>query len=85
MKPYCIGSLLLMVAVCTLGGSGREQTSAAQGPAANGQPAAGAEGGRGVVRSQPNRVDFDDHPGWVQMFDGQSLNGWETAIRTFGK
>ena len=26
---------------------------------------------------QPEPINFDDHDGWVQIFDGKSLNGWD--------
>src|ERR1700754_923159 len=25
---------------------------------------------------QPEPIDFDDHDGWTQIFDGKTLNGW---------
>jgi hypothetical protein len=27
--------------------------------------------------SQPNPIDFEDHQGWTQIFDGKSLKGWD--------
>jgi hypothetical protein len=27
--------------------------------------------------TQPDPIDFDDHTGWVSMFDGKTLNGWD--------
>jgi hypothetical protein len=26
---------------------------------------------------QPEPIDFDDHVGWTQIFDGKTLNGWD--------
>ena len=26
---------------------------------------------------QPEPINFDDHQGWTQIFDGKSLNGWD--------
>jgi len=26
--------------------------------------------------SRPDPIDFDDHDGWTQIFDGKTLNGW---------
>lgn len=26
---------------------------------------------------QPEPINFDDHDGWVQIFDGKTLNGWD--------
>ena len=28
-------------------------------------------------RYQPDPADFEDHKGWTQIFDGQSLDGWD--------
>ena len=33
-----------------------------------------AAGGRFV---QPEPIDFNDHDGWTQIFDGKSLSGWD--------
>jgi hypothetical protein len=41
-------------------------------PARPQQPA-----GRGGGFTQPDPVAFDDHTGWISMFDGKSLNGWD--------
>lgn len=27
--------------------------------------------------SRPEPIDFDDHDGWTQIFDGKTLNGWD--------
>ena len=27
--------------------------------------------------SQPEPIDFNDHAGWTQIFDGKTLNGWD--------
>jgi hypothetical protein len=37
-------------------------------------PAAGRAGGG---FSQPDPVDFNDHSGWISMFDGKTLSGWD--------
>ncbi len=26
---------------------------------------------------QPDPIDFNDHDGWTQIFDGKTLNGWD--------
>jgi hypothetical protein len=44
----------------------------AQAPAA----AAGRGRGGGGFR-QPDPIDFNDHAGWIQMFDGSTLNNWD--------
>jgi hypothetical protein len=28
-------------------------------------------------RAQPEPINFDDHEGWTQIFDGKTLNGWD--------
>lgn len=40
------------------------------------QPPAPAAAPRGGGFSQPGPSDWNDHNGWKQIFDGQSLNGW---------
>ncbi len=47
-----------------------------QQPPAQGQPGPGRGRGGGGFR-QPDPVDFNDHPGWISMFDGATLNGWD--------
>jgi hypothetical protein len=27
--------------------------------------------------TQPDPIDFDDHAGWISIFDGKSLDGWD--------
>src|ERR1700722_12666946 len=27
--------------------------------------------------TQPDPIDFNDHDGWTQIFDGKTLNGWD--------
>src|SRR5579864_1876336 len=45
------------------------------------QQAPQGRGGGGFSMSQPDPIDFNDHsaPGWVQIFDGKTLNGWDGA------
>jgi hypothetical protein len=40
-----------------------------------GGPGRGRGGGGGF--RQPDPIDFGDHAGWTQMFDGSTLNGWD--------
>jgi catechol 2,3-dioxygenase-like lactoylglutathione lyase family enzyme len=46
----------------------------AAAPAANGQRSGGQAGGRYVDASP---IDFNDHTGWIEMFDGATLKGWD--------
>jgi hypothetical protein len=39
-------------------------------PAQAGRPAGGGF-------TQPEPIDFDDHDGWTQIFDGKTMNGWD--------
>ena len=39
------------------------------------QPAASPPAGGRFV--QPDPIDFNDHDGWTQIFDGKTLNGWD--------
>ncbi len=49
--------------------------------ASTAQVPAGASGvsgrGRGVMSRQPDPIDFSDHAGWAELFDGRSINGWD--------
>ncbi len=54
----------------------------AQAPQPPAGAAPGAPGGPGRGRGgggfrQPDPIAFDDHEGWIQMFDGSTLNGWD--------
>jgi hypothetical protein len=70
MKYFLLASIVILSALMVTA----QQPSAAGG----GRGPAGASGGRGGGgRAQPDPVDFNDHPGWTQMFDGQTLNGWD--------
>lgn len=40
-------------------------------------PAPPASRGGGTRFSQPDPIDFDDHTGWTQIFDGKTLDGWD--------
>lgn len=48
---------------------------------AGAQPAQGArgQGGRGFGGGAPAEVSFDDHTGFTQIFNGNSLAGWDGA------
>jgi hypothetical protein len=47
-------------------------------PGAGAQPAAPATPRPGGMRfTEPSPLDFDDHEGYVSMFDGRTLDGWD--------
>jgi len=48
-------------------------TAGAQAPA--GAPQQGR--GRGMPFTEPSPLDFDDHDGYVSIFDGRTLDGWD--------
>ena len=60
---------VVSVALFTIGGV--SQVSAQQAPPATASPQPGAG------RAQPEPINFDDHDGWTQIFDGKTLNGWD--------
>jgi hypothetical protein len=47
--------------------------------AAQQTPARPAQAGRpaGGGFTQPEPIDFEDHDGWTQIFDGKTMNGWD--------
>jgi len=55
--------------------SAQPAATPAQGAAGDQQPGAGAGRGGGGF-SQPGPSDWNDHEGWVQIFDGETLNNW---------
>jgi len=59
----CLGSAMLSVALVAVFAA--PHISAQQKPAAP---------SRFV---QPEPIDFNDHDGWTQIFDGKTLNGWD--------
>jgi hypothetical protein len=46
-------------------------------PPAGAIGASGASGGRGRGSRQPDPIDFSDHTGWSELFDGKTLTGWD--------
>lgn len=49
----------------------------AQAPAGPGRGTGRGPGRGGGGFRQPDPIDFNDHAGWTQMFDGKSLDGWD--------
>lgn len=50
----------------------------AASPGAPGQPAAGRGGGGFRL---PDPFDYSNNDGWISLFDGQTLNGWDGDTR----
>ena len=63
---------LLALHIATASGSPAGQT-----PPAAQTPTQAPGGGRGMNFTQPSPMDFNDHEGYVSMFDGVSLKGWD--------
>jgi len=60
-----------------------QQTPPPPGAAPTAAPPGAARGGGGFGRGgQP--FDFADNEGWLSLFDGQTLNGWEGDTRFWG-
>ena len=60
-------------------GAGAQQqpaTPAAQAPPSQ-APAPASGRGRGMAFTEPSPMDFNDHDGYVPLFDGVSLKGWD--------
>ena len=69
-------TLAIIAATLITVGTGRtQQPPPAPAPAAPATPAPGRGGGGGF--RQPDPIQFDDHTGWIQMFDGTTFNNWD--------
>ncbi|HXJ43721.1 MAG TPA: DUF1080 domain-containing protein [Bryobacteraceae bacterium] len=70
------GAVALCAGMFVVVEKGRSQQPPAAAPQ---QAAPGAPGGRGRGGGfrHPDPIDFQDHAGWVQMFDGTTLAGWD--------
>jgi hypothetical protein len=65
-RPWAAASVASAILAAALGaGLSAPHISAQQAPAAP---------SRFV---QPDPIDFNDHEGWTQIFDGKTLNGWD--------
>ena len=60
-----------VVSVALFAVSGASQVSAQQAPPSTPRPRPTS----GFM--QPEPMNFDDHDGWTQIFDGKTLNGWD--------
>jgi hypothetical protein len=73
-KSITLAATSLAAAVFTVALVGTVHTtrvSAQQAPARPAVPAGG------FSRAQPDPLNFDDHDGWTQIFDGKSLKDWD--------
>ena len=70
---FSLLAIVLLAGATTLA----QPQGAPQQPPTGGAGAAAPAAGRGATRVPNDPIDFDDHPGWTQMFDGQSLKGWD--------
>ncbi len=55
--------------------AGQPQSAPIPSQAPGSAPTAGQGGGSRF--REPDPIAFDDHTGYVQLFDGVSLNGWD--------
>ena len=77
MKPTKLWFIPCLAALLLVAGTALSQQAP---PAATpGAPAAGRGGGGFARGGQP--FDYADNEGWVSLFDGQTLNGWDGDTR----
>jgi hypothetical protein len=62
-----------VILLCTGPYGAAQQAAQGQTPPAGGR---GRVAGGGGGFSQPDPIDFNDHEGWISLFDGASLSGW---------
>jgi hypothetical protein len=73
VRMYCAGAFLLLASLA----SSQQQPGQPAGPGAPAQPGAGLGGfARG---GQP--FDYNDNEGWISLFDGETLSGWDGDTR----
>ena len=69
---------MAVVALILLAGSAAQDSAAQQPPA--GEATSGSGGSR---FRQPDPLDFNDHQGWTQLFDGKTLKNWEGNLQVW--
>lgn len=75
--------LALVTTLSARGGAAARQGAVAAQPASQGPPPAtpapaqGRGRGRGMAFTEPVPMDFEDHEGYVPLFDGITLKGWD--------
>jgi Domain of Unknown Function (DUF1080) len=70
---------LLLCAQCAIA----QQTPPQAGQAAPGAGAGRGRGGGGGF-SPGTPIDYNDNEGWISLFDGETLNGWDGDTRYWG-
>ena len=57
----------------------RTSVAAANQAPSTAQPAASQGSGNrgGLAFTEPSPLDFDDHAGYISIFDGKTLDGWD--------
>lgn len=77
-----LGALFLLAALAS---SQQTASQTGQPPAAGAQNATGAAGPQGAGRGGGGRgaqpFDYSENDGWISLFDGQTLNGWDGDTR----
>jgi hypothetical protein len=69
LASRALASSVVSVFLFTLGGSSQAAAQQAPPTTPRSQPASN--------RAQPEPINFDDHDGWTQIFDGKTLKGWD--------
>ena len=77
LRPDRIRRALAAGALLALHIATASASPAGQTPPPAQAPAPASGGGRGMNFTQPSPMDFNDHEGYVSMFDGVSLKGWD--------
>jgi hypothetical protein len=71
----CAAALVLHYALVAREGRGPQATATAAQPPPGAVPPQGR--GRGMQFTEPAPIDFNDHDGYVSIFDGRTLDGWD--------
>ena len=83
LVPVATGFLFGAAVVCAALLLGHTRPVSAQQAVPAGQAAGAAQGqgrgrgGRGGGFHEPDALNFDDHNGYTQIFDGKTLDGWD--------
>ena len=72
MKTRNATPIVAVLLTACIGAAVSAQQAGGRGSTGSGQAGRGGGGGRG-----PQPLPFDDHPGFVSIFDGSTLKGWD--------